>query len=73
MNYNHVTKSESESNDFNILIKDRISSSFAETTNPYDCLDHQYFSAEITKLIRLRNEIEKDRFHRRLSNKDASL
>ena len=34
----------------------------------YECLDHQYFVAEIAKLIKIRSDIELDRFHRRISN-----
>jgi hypothetical protein len=51
---------------FGTLHKDDID----EHGNAFDCLDHSYFLDEITKLIQLRNEIELDRFHRRISNKD---
>lgn len=43
------------------------------TESAFDCLDHTYFRAEIAKLISLRNEIEIDRFHRRIGNKDPTL
>lgn len=38
----------------------------------FECLDHNYFRDEVGKLIALRNEIELDRFHRRISNKDPT-
>ena len=39
-----------------------------EHGSAYECLDHQYFVAEIAKLIKIRSDIEMDRFHRRISN-----
>ena len=57
--------------DFKELIQDKATTE--NTENAFDCLDHAYFRAEISKLISLRNEIEIDRFHRRIGNKDPSL
>ena len=44
-----------------------------EHGSAFECLDHTYFTQEVSKLISLRNEIELDRFHRRISNKDAVM
>lgn len=43
-------------------------STINDNGSTFECLDHQYFVAEIAKLINIRNDIELDRFHRRISN-----
>ncbi len=43
-------------------------SNLDEHGSAYECLDHQYFVSEISKLIKIRSDIELDRFHRRISN-----
>lgn len=71
--YNRENPQVNELLDFSILVSDRESSSFHDTTNVFDCLDHKYFEEEIKKLIHLRTDIEKDRFHRKVFNKDPNL
>ncbi|CDW71899.1 snf2 superfamily rad5 protein [Stylonychia lemnae] len=71
--FNQDSNTLSDANDFQILIQDRKKESFDESSNPYECLDHQFFSSELTKLIQVRSEIEQDRFHRKVFNKDPNL
>ncbi len=67
---NTRTHSESTPFDFkDLLNKDCVQGDYG---SPFECLDHAYFVSEINKLISLRNEIELDRFHRRISNKDPT-
>lgn len=48
------------------------STNLDEHGSTFECLDHHYFVTEVTKLLQIRNEVELDRFHRRISNKDPS-
>ena len=68
---NTKTQSESALFDFREILLREIKldgQTVDEHGSPFECLDHAYFITEINKLISIRNEIEVDRFHRRISN-----
>lgn len=75
---NTQTLSESTPFDFKELLESGVNGptnnggNIDDNGSPFECLDHTYFLAEVTKLISLRSGIELDRFHRRISNQDPS-
>jgi hypothetical protein len=70
---NTQTNTTSASFDFKELLASQTKGDLTSTENPFECLDHAYFVEEISKLISIRNEIELDRFHRRMINRDPSM
>lgn len=67
--HNALTNSESAPLPFHELLSSQ-TGPLEETGSAFDCLDHSYFNQEIANLVALRCEIEQDKFHRRLLNRE---